>query len=186
MRKTLTMLVAVLGVAAIATPASAEARACGTHGTTDGGANVEVDAYRAASCSFAHATASRFYAVDGVPRHLRVRGTRLTYRSSESGSGWVFWLYNGWRHGRYVAVIMTQFDSSSSPPPSSPPPSSPPPSSPRPSCDPNYAGACLDPNATDYDCFGGSGNGPRYTGLVQVVGYDRYGLDADGDGIGCE
>jgi hypothetical protein len=38
----------------------------------------------------------------------------------------------------------------------------------------------------DYDCLGGSGDGPRYTGRVVVVGYDHYGLDADGDGIGCE
>jgi hypothetical protein len=53
-------------------------------------------------------------------------------------------------------------------------------------CDPNYSGACLDPNASDYDCSDGSGNGPDYTGTVTVVGEDHYGLDADGDGIGCE
>lgn len=53
-------------------------------------------------------------------------------------------------------------------------------------CDPNYSGACLDPNASDYDCEGGSGNGPDYTGEVTVVGEDHYELDADGDGIGCE
>jgi hypothetical protein len=53
-------------------------------------------------------------------------------------------------------------------------------------CDPNYAGACLMPNASDYDCEGGSGNGPYYTGEVTVIGVDHYGLDADGDGIGCE
>jgi hypothetical protein len=53
-------------------------------------------------------------------------------------------------------------------------------------CDPNYSGACLDPYASDYDCEGGSGNGPDYTGEVTVVGVDHYGLDADGDGIGCE
>lgn len=53
-------------------------------------------------------------------------------------------------------------------------------------CDPNYSGACLDPYASDYDCKGGSGNGPDYTGEVTVVGVDHYGLDADGDGIGCE
>lgn len=52
-------------------------------------------------------------------------------------------------------------------------------------CDPNYSG-CLNPNASDYDCEGGSGNGPYYTGEVTVVGVDHYGLDADGDGIGCE
>jgi hypothetical protein len=53
-------------------------------------------------------------------------------------------------------------------------------------CDPNYAGACLMPNVSDYDCEGGSGNGPYYTGEVEVVGVDHYGLDADNDGIGCE
>jgi hypothetical protein len=53
-------------------------------------------------------------------------------------------------------------------------------------CDPNYEGASLDPNASDYDCEGGSGNGPDYTGEVTVVGEDHFGLDADGDGIGCE
>jgi len=53
-------------------------------------------------------------------------------------------------------------------------------------CDPNYSGACLDPNVSDYDCEGGSGNGPNYTGPVEVVGNDHYGLDADGDGYACE
>lgn len=53
-------------------------------------------------------------------------------------------------------------------------------------CDPNYAGACLDPYASDYDCADGSGDGPEYTGTVSVVGEDHYGLDADGDGTGCE
>jgi hypothetical protein len=53
-------------------------------------------------------------------------------------------------------------------------------------CDPNYSGACLDPYASDYDCEGGSGNGPAYTGTVTVVGEDHYGLDSDSDGTGCE
>jgi hypothetical protein len=52
-------------------------------------------------------------------------------------------------------------------------------------CDPNYAGACLDPSSTDYDCEGGSGDGPDYTGQVEVIGDDHYGLDRDGDGTGC-
>jgi hypothetical protein len=52
-------------------------------------------------------------------------------------------------------------------------------------CDPNYTGACLNPYSSDYDCEGGSGNGPDYTGEVRVVGEDHYGLDADGDGVGC-
>jgi FKBP-type peptidyl-prolyl cis-trans isomerase len=54
------------------------------------------------------------------------------------------------------------------------------------SCDPNYSGACLDPAASDYDCEGGSGDGPSYTGVVTVVGEDRHGLDSDSDGVGCE
>ena len=53
-------------------------------------------------------------------------------------------------------------------------------------CDPNYAGACLRPNSPDYDCAGGSGDGPDYTGQVEVIGDDHYGLDRDGDGIGCD
>lgn len=53
------------------------------------------------------------------------------------------------------------------------------------SCDPNYSG-CV-PVASDVDCAGGSGNGPAYVvGPVYVVGSDIYGLDRDGDGVGCE
>lgn len=54
-------------------------------------------------------------------------------------------------------------------------------------CDPNYSGACLDPNASDYDCEGGEGDGPKYTGQVTVVGSDVYDLDTgDGDPAACE
>lgn len=53
-------------------------------------------------------------------------------------------------------------------------------------CHPSYEGACLDPSMPDYDCEGGSGDGPGYTGPVRVVGDDPYGLDRDGDGWGCE
>jgi hypothetical protein len=56
-----------------------------------------------------------------------------------------------------------------------------------PSCDPNYKGACLDSNASDYDCEGGGGDGPKYVaGPVTVVGDDHFGLDRDGDGTACE
>lgn len=52
-------------------------------------------------------------------------------------------------------------------------------------CDPNYD-PCV-PVASDVDCAGGSGNGPAYVqGPVRVIGRDIYGLDRDGDGIGCE
>jgi hypothetical protein len=53
-------------------------------------------------------------------------------------------------------------------------------------CHPSYKLKCLDPRASDYDCIGGSGNGPKYTGLVKVVGRDVFRLDADHDGWGCE
>jgi hypothetical protein len=39
---------------------------------------------------------------------------------------------------------------------------------------------------SDVDCRGGGGNGPYYVGRVRVVGPDVFGLDRDGDGIGCE
>jgi hypothetical protein len=54
-------------------------------------------------------------------------------------------------------------------------------------CDPNYSEECLDPNAADYDCASGDGDGPEYVdGPVQVVGEDHFGLNADGNGTGCE
>ena len=53
-------------------------------------------------------------------------------------------------------------------------------------CDSNYGGSCLDPNASDYDCEGGTGDGPKYTGQVEVVGSDPYDLDRDGDGVACD
>ena len=52
-------------------------------------------------------------------------------------------------------------------------------------CHPSYD-RCLTPGIGDYDCAGGSGNGPNYTGRVRVTGWDEYGLDHDNDGIGCE
>lgn len=54
-------------------------------------------------------------------------------------------------------------------------------------CHPSYAGVCLTPGIGDYDCAGGSGNGPNYAyGPIRVVGPDEFDLDRDSDGIGCE
>lgn len=53
-------------------------------------------------------------------------------------------------------------------------------------CDSNYEGACLNPDASDYDCEGGEGDGPEYTGTVRVVGDDPFDLDRDGDGVACD
>jgi hypothetical protein len=45
---------------------------------------------------------------------------------------------------------------------------------------------CLPP-ASDYDCAGGSGDGPAYAhGPIRVTGSDPYDLDREGDGIACE
>jgi len=54
-------------------------------------------------------------------------------------------------------------------------------------CDPSYPDTCLHVGAGDYDCSGGSGNGPNYVdGPIQVKAPDPFDLDRDGDGVGCE
>lgn len=58
---------------------------------------------------------------------------------------------------------------------------------PAPSCHASYQGGCLAIGAGDYDCAGGSGNGPNYIGgPIYVVGWDEFELDRDGDGVACE
>ncbi len=73
------------------------------------------------------------------------------------------------------------------PPPPAPPTPPPPPPPPEPtSADCQGYDPCIAPGP-DVDCAGGSGNGPRYVeGPVSVNGSDPYGLDSDGDGLGCE
>ena len=72
------------------------------------------------------------------------------------------------------------------PPPPTTQPRPPPTTSAR-NCHPSYEGACLDTTASDYDCAGGSGNGPKYVqGPVKVRPPDPFDLDADADGLGCE
>ena len=106
--------IAISAALALALPASASARDCGTYSTTDEGATITTDAYYAATCSFAEAAAQRFYAVQGVPRHLNVLGTRLTYQRRRSASGYVLWLYDGLRRGRYASVIISEVTSTGS------------------------------------------------------------------------
>jgi PASTA domain len=75
----------------------------------------------------------------------------------------------------------------SPPPPPSTAPPAPPPTAPPPNCHSSYQGECLKVGVGDYDCAGGSGNGPNYVqGTVRVVGPDEFDLDRDGDGWGCE
>ena len=41
--------------------------------------------------------------------------------------------------------------------------------------------------SSDYDCWGGGGDGPNYVrGPFRLSGADIYDLDRDGDGIACE
>ncbi len=54
-------------------------------------------------------------------------------------------------------------------------------------CNSYYPDVCLQNGIGDYDCAGGSGNGPNYVnGPIKVLPGDPYGLDRDGDGWGCE
>jgi hypothetical protein len=56
-------------------------------------------------------------------------------------------------------------------------------------CTSGYSPCLVYHGGADYDCAGGSGDGPYYTepGVVYTVsGSDPYGLDADNDGRGCE
>jgi hypothetical protein len=86
--------------------------------------------------------------------------------------------------GGKVHVTKSECAPATPPPTSAPRPA--PPSPPTPPADCQGYSPCLTPGA-DVDCAGGSGNGPRYvSGPVYVNGSDPYGLDTDGDGVGCE
>jgi resuscitation-promoting factor RpfB len=79
------------------------------------------------------------------------------------------------RPGKVVTLTVAK-----APPPPPPPPSN---------CTPGYSPCLIYHGGADYDCYGGSGNGPYYTapGVVyRVTGYDPYGLDADHNGWGCQ
>ncbi|CAN5614211.1 hypothetical protein BH10ACT11_BH10ACT11_06030 [soil metagenome] len=54
-------------------------------------------------------------------------------------------------------------------------------------CDPNYSGACLNARASDYDCKGGDGDGPKYVqGPIRITGNDHFGLGTAGNKVACE
>ncbi len=87
------------------------------------------------------------------------------------------------RPGASIALVIAK-----APPP--PPTTAPPPpttAAPR-NCDPAYPDVCLHQGIGDYDCAGGSGNGPNYVeGPIRVLPPDPFDLDGnDNDGIGCE
>ena len=88
----------------------------------------------------------------------------------------------------WLSVLPITTGLNDGPPPvaaNEPPPAASEDAAPAGRCDPNYT-PCV-PIDHDVDCEGGRGNGPSYVrGPVQVVGSDPYGLDRDGDGVGCE
>jgi micrococcal nuclease len=54
-------------------------------------------------------------------------------------------------------------------------------------CHPSYTGFCLTMGSGDWDCAGGSGNGPNYVPVtIHVVGPDEFELDRDHDGLACD
>jgi hypothetical protein len=68
-----------------------------------------------------------------------------------------------------------------------PPANQAPPAQQNSGCDPSYPDNCLPSNGGDWDCEGGSGNGPHYIrGPIRVLQPDPFRLNADKDGEGCE
>jgi PASTA domain len=118
-------------------------------------------------------------------RALSGRGLRSTVRYAATGraaAGTVISQTHragiGVRPGTAVGLVIAK-----APPPTSPPAPEPAPSD----CDPSYPGVCLHTGIGDYDCAGGSGNGPNYVdGPIRVRPPDPFGLDRDGNGWGCE
>jgi beta-lactam-binding protein with PASTA domain len=86
------------------------------------------------------------------------------------------------RPGASIALVISK-----TPPP--PTTATPPPTTAAPrNCNPAYPDVCLHQGIGDYDCAGGSGNGPNYVeGPLRVLPPDPFDLDGnDNDGIGCE
>jgi hypothetical protein len=111
---------------------------------------------------------------------------RVTYRSTARyAAGTVISQSRKAGAGVLPDTTITLVVAKAPPPPTAPP--APPPTTPTRNCHPSYQGECLKVGIGDYDCAGGSGNGPNYVqGTVQVVGPDEFDLDRDGDGLGCE
>lgn len=80
------------------------------------------------------------------------------------------------RPGSRVQLVVADFLTPPEPEPAEPPAED---------CTTGYD-PCLPP-LSDYDCAGGSGDGPGYAyGPVYITGSDPYDLDRDGDGVACE
>lgn len=56
-------------------------------------------------------------------------------------------------------------------------------------CEASYPDDCLDSGVEDYDCEGGTGDGPRFVSGPVTVDRDVADpdpFDRDGDGVGCD
>jgi hypothetical protein len=132
----------------------------------------------------------RYVDVDGLDTGQRLIETGLARARYDSRDG--YGAHD--REAAYVAADDVSLEATCAPPTTQPPPPPPPPppvlqpvvaqAPPNNGCDPNYTG-CV-PVDSDVDCAGGSGNGPSYTGRVEVIGSDVYELDRDGDGVACD
>jgi beta-lactam-binding protein with PASTA domain len=114
---------------------------------------------------------------------------RISYQASSARAGTV--ISQSHRDGTAIppGTVIALVIASAPPPPPPPPPAPPSPPTTRQAgnCDPAYPGVCLHDDIGDYDCAGGSGNGPNYVdGPIRVLPPDPFDLDRDGDGTGCE
>ncbi|UQX89170.1 hypothetical protein M6D93_03990 [Jatrophihabitans telluris] len=99
-------------------------------------------------------------------------GTSVGVRPSRTT--WFIWKFAG--NAKYAGARSVKIKITVTKPAPSPAPQN---------CTPGYS-PCIPPGP-DVDCAGGSGNGPRYvTGPIYVTGSDPYGLDRDGNGVGCQ
>lgn len=122
---------------------------------------------------------TRAQAVRGLEKAgFRVRVTQETRTSGRDGAvvSQLPAATERLKPGSVVTVVVANVVRPVAPPPPPPAPSN---------CTAGYS-PCLAP-ASDYDCAGGSGDGPAYaSGPIRVTGSDPYRLDADGDGVACE
>jgi hypothetical protein len=111
---------------------------------------------------------------------LNVDGPIVTIRLVADESGGRQSIYQGTYTADHGELVAAQVRRVPGPPPTTQPPG-------PDGCDPSYPDVCLDPAVGDYDCAGGTGNGPGYVeGPIRVRPPDPFDLDGNGDGVGCE
>lgn len=127
--------------------------------------------------------------LDGAKQALADRGlgVRVRYRSTGRYPAGTVIAQSRGRGAEVLPDSRIALVVAKAPPPPTTAPPPPPSTAPAPDCDPSYPDVCLDPDAVDYDCAGGSGNGPEYVeGPIRVRPPDPFDLDREGDGVGCE